>query len=185
MGGVFLCGSITLRVGSDLTLVFEVPGGMILAEAAVRNTVPGEGMGVEFTKMNPESRALLEGLLVRLLRNGTPPPAFCEKSLQAIENKRWELQKDRQEISRGGKLLKRWDLPQRHREHRGGEGMDGKCRRGDTPVATGSMRNLLRMGEILAPRGAYDGRSRRLREHTPSCGEKEGRVGDTVSRTFT
>ena len=68
MGGVFLCGSITLRVGSDLTLVFEVPGGMILAEAAVRNTVPGEGMGVEFTKMNPESRALLEGLLVRLLR---------------------------------------------------------------------------------------------------------------------
>ena len=68
MGGVFLCGSITLRVGSDLTLVFEVPGGMILAEAAVRNIVPGEGMGVEFTKMNPQSRALLEELLMRLLR---------------------------------------------------------------------------------------------------------------------
>ena len=85
------------------------------------------------------------------------PRVFCEKSVQAIENKRWELQKERQEILRGGKLLKRWDLPPRpgrgrqgHRERRGGEGMDGEYRRGDTPVATGSMRNVLRMGEILA-----------------------------------
>ena len=68
MGDVFLCGSITLRVGTDLTLVFEVPGGMILAEAVVRNIVPGEGMGVEFTKMNPQSQALLDELLTRLLR---------------------------------------------------------------------------------------------------------------------
>jgi len=68
IGGVFLCGSITLPVGSDLTVVFEVPGGMVLAEAVVRNTVPGEGMGVEFTKMNPQSRDLLEQLLTRLLR---------------------------------------------------------------------------------------------------------------------
>jgi PilZ domain-containing protein len=67
MGGVFLCGS-TLRVGSDLTLIFEVPGGMVMAEAVVRNIVPDEGMGVEFTKMNTQSRALLEGLLTRLLR---------------------------------------------------------------------------------------------------------------------
>lgn len=68
MGGVFLCGPITLREGSDLTVVFEVPGGMVLAEAVVRNTVPGEGMGVEFAKMNDASRALLEQLLARLLR---------------------------------------------------------------------------------------------------------------------
>jgi PilZ domain len=67
-GGLFLCGSNTLRVGTDLTLVFEVPGGMVLADAVVRNVVPGEGMGVEFTKMNPQSRLLLEGLLTRLLR---------------------------------------------------------------------------------------------------------------------
>jgi hypothetical protein len=67
-GGIFLCGTITLRVGSELTLVFEVPGGMVMAEAVVRNNVPGEGMGVEFTKMNPESQALLDGLLRRLLR---------------------------------------------------------------------------------------------------------------------
>ena len=68
MGGLFLCGSITQRVGTDLTLVFEVPGGMILAEAVVRNIVPGQGMGVEFTKMNPQSQALLDELLTRLLR---------------------------------------------------------------------------------------------------------------------
>lgn len=68
MGGLFLCGSNTLRVGAVLTLVFEVPGGMVLADAVVRNIVPGEGMGVEFIKMNPEIRVLLEGLLSRLLR---------------------------------------------------------------------------------------------------------------------
>jgi hypothetical protein len=68
VGGLFLCGSITLRVGTGLTLVFEVPGGIVLADAVVRNIVPGEGMGVEFTKMNPQNRILLEGLLTRLLR---------------------------------------------------------------------------------------------------------------------
>ena len=65
---MFLCGSITMRVGTDLTLVFEVPGGMVMADAVVRNVVPGEGMGVEFTKMNAQSRVLLEELLTRLLR---------------------------------------------------------------------------------------------------------------------
>jgi hypothetical protein len=68
VGGLSLCGSITLRIGSDLTVVFEVPGGMVMAEAVVRNVVPAQEMGVEFTKMNPESRALLEQLLTRLLR---------------------------------------------------------------------------------------------------------------------
>jgi hypothetical protein len=68
MGGLFLCGSNTVRVGTNLTLVFEVPGGMVLAEAVVRNIVHGEGMGVEFIKMNPQIRVLLEGLLTRLLR---------------------------------------------------------------------------------------------------------------------
>jgi hypothetical protein len=51
-------------------------------------------------------------------------------------------------------------------------------------VATESMRNILKMEEILALRGAYDGRSRWLREYTLGCGGKEGRNGDTVSRTL-
>jgi hypothetical protein len=68
VGGLSLCGSVTMRVGTDLTLVFEVPEGTVMAQAVVRNVVAGEEMGVEFTKMNPESRALLERLLTRLLR---------------------------------------------------------------------------------------------------------------------
>ena len=68
MGGAFLCGEITMRVGTELRLVFEVPGGVLMSEAVVRNVVPGQGMGVEFTNMSEQSRALLEQLLRRLLR---------------------------------------------------------------------------------------------------------------------
>ena len=67
MAGAFLSGN-TLRVGTELSLVFQVPGGVLQAEAVVRNIVIGEGMGVEFTKINPEGRILLEQLLTRLLR---------------------------------------------------------------------------------------------------------------------
>ena len=54
--------------GTSLKLVFEVPGGLVFADAVVRNMVPGEGMGVEFTKITTQDRALLERLLERLLR---------------------------------------------------------------------------------------------------------------------
>jgi PilZ domain len=65
---LFLSGSRIKPVGTTLKLVFQVPGGMVFADAVVRNIVPGEGMGVEFTKINPQDRALLERLLKRLLR---------------------------------------------------------------------------------------------------------------------
>lgn len=68
MGGMFLAGPNVVPIGTILRLVFEVPGGMVQAEAVVRNVTPGEGMGVEFTKLNPENRVLLEKLLKRLLR---------------------------------------------------------------------------------------------------------------------
>jgi hypothetical protein len=67
MGGLFLSGSTTPPIGKDLKLLFEVPGGMVQADAVVRNIAPGEGMGVEFTKINPQDRILLERLLSRLL----------------------------------------------------------------------------------------------------------------------
>ena len=65
-------------------------------------------------------------------------------------------------------------------EERGGE-LLGTSAGEVTPVATGSMRNVLRAGEIeiLAPRGAYDGRSRRLRENTLGCRRKKEGNGDT------
>jgi hypothetical protein len=68
MGGLFLSGFNTLSVGTNLRLVFEVPGGSVQAEAVVRNIAHGEGIGVEFTKMGPRDRVLLERLLRRLLR---------------------------------------------------------------------------------------------------------------------
>ena len=67
-GGIFLSASIVRPVGTSLTLVFEVPGGVVLAEAVVRYILPGEGMGVEFTRIGPEAKALLERLMQRLLQ---------------------------------------------------------------------------------------------------------------------
>ena len=39
-------------------------------------------------------------------KGDTPPRVFCGKRLQAIEKKGRECEKERQEISRGGKLLR-------------------------------------------------------------------------------
>ncbi len=68
MGGLFLSVSNAPPVGVNLRLVFEVPGGSVQAEGVVRDIVLGEGMGVEFTRMAPQDRILLERLLTRLLR---------------------------------------------------------------------------------------------------------------------
>jgi hypothetical protein len=68
MGGLFISAPDPPPVGTKLTLSFEVPGGNVQAEAIVRNIVPGEGMGVEFTKLRLKDRILLEKLLKRLLR---------------------------------------------------------------------------------------------------------------------
>lgn len=67
-GGLSVSGDITRPVGSTLMLVFEVPGGVVHAEAVVRNSLPGKEMGLEFTSMGPRARALLDDLLKRLLR---------------------------------------------------------------------------------------------------------------------
>lgn len=67
-GGLSASGDITRPVGSSLMLVFEVPGGVVQAEAVVRNVVPGKEMGLEFTSMGAQARALLDDLLKRLLR---------------------------------------------------------------------------------------------------------------------
>lgn len=68
MGGMFISESTPLAIGTNLKLVFQVPGGIVAADAVVRNVVSGEGMGVEFTKLGSTDRVLLERLLKRLLR---------------------------------------------------------------------------------------------------------------------
>lgn len=67
-GGLSVSSSITRPVGSSLMLVFEVPGGVVQAEAVVRNVIAGKEMGLEFTSIGDQARALLDDLLKRLLR---------------------------------------------------------------------------------------------------------------------
>jgi PilZ domain len=67
MGGLFIAAPNPPPVGTKLRLAFEVPNGNVRAEAIVRSIVPGEGMGVEFTKIDLKDRVLLQRLLKRLL----------------------------------------------------------------------------------------------------------------------
>jgi hypothetical protein len=68
MGGLFVATPSPAPVGTKLLLTFQVPGGNVQPEAIVRNIAPGEGMGVEFTRMEPKERSLLESLMSRLLQ---------------------------------------------------------------------------------------------------------------------
>lgn len=68
MGGLFISASNAPPVGTNLRLVFEVPGGNVQADGVVQDIAPCRGMGVEFTRMGLKERILLERLLKRLLR---------------------------------------------------------------------------------------------------------------------
>jgi hypothetical protein len=71
LGGLFIRVSEPPAIGDVIRLYFEVPGGQIRARAVVRSSIDGEGMGVEFTSMEPEARGRLNQLLRRLLRDST------------------------------------------------------------------------------------------------------------------
>ncbi len=66
LGGLFIATAHAPLVGSLLKLCLELPGGEVRARATVRDSKPGEGMGVEFTMMAPEDRARLQQMLKRL-----------------------------------------------------------------------------------------------------------------------
>ncbi len=66
-GGLFVISQQPAPVGSRVRLLFDIPGGEVLATAVVRNHVAGRGMGLEFVEIQPDDRARLEGLLQRLL----------------------------------------------------------------------------------------------------------------------
>lgn len=68
MGGIYICVPNPPPVGTKLKLAFEVPGGDVQTEGIVRNIEAGKGMGIQFTRLNPKDRILLQGLLNRLLR---------------------------------------------------------------------------------------------------------------------
>lgn len=75
LGGLFIQVNEPPAVGDVIRLYFEVPGGEIRARAVIRSSIPGEGMGVEFTAMGPEARGRLNLLLQRLLRTSAEPKA--------------------------------------------------------------------------------------------------------------
>lgn len=66
-GGLFIATLDPAPKGTPLRMLFEVPGGEILATGVVRDCRPGRGMGVEFTQMGAQEIARLEGLLHKLL----------------------------------------------------------------------------------------------------------------------
>jgi PilZ domain len=68
MGGLFVAEPNAPAIGTNVRLSFEVPGGSVHMEAVVRNVTPGQGMGIEFVKLNTRDRVLMEMLLRRLLR---------------------------------------------------------------------------------------------------------------------
>ena len=68
MGGLFISATEPPPVGTKIRLAFDVPGGSVRADAVVRDVTPGEGLGVEFTRMDLGAKLLLQKLMNRLLR---------------------------------------------------------------------------------------------------------------------
>ena len=139
------------------------------------------GIGERWGEIGSRSRMAMPEPKSR--EGGMPPRVFLQKSPQAIENKRLERAKERKERKRVRKRLKT-------KGRLGGQGRQigfateaqrHRAREQEYTPTTGSMRNVLRMGKILAPRGADDGRSSWLRKHTRGCGGIRGPNGDTVS----
>jgi hypothetical protein len=69
MGGLFIATPKPAPVGTKVRLAFELPGGNLHPEAIVRNVAPGQGMGVEFTRLELKEQLLLQNLMDRLLRD--------------------------------------------------------------------------------------------------------------------
>jgi hypothetical protein len=66
-GGLSIATPEPASSGDLLDVFFEVPAGEINAQAVVRHSRAGQGMGVEFVAMSDEARAHLDHLLKKLL----------------------------------------------------------------------------------------------------------------------
>src|ERR1700683_389021 len=63
VGGLFIATPSPLALGSSVSVLLSVPEGEIRSRATVRNTIPGEGMGVEFTEISQQDQVRLERLV--------------------------------------------------------------------------------------------------------------------------
>jgi Tfp pilus assembly protein PilZ len=67
VGGLFIASPTPLALGSVVAILLSVPEGEIRSRATVRNIIPGEGMGVQFTEISQQDQTRLEKLVTRLL----------------------------------------------------------------------------------------------------------------------
>ncbi|MGC2420980.1 MAG: PilZ domain-containing protein [Candidatus Acidiferrales bacterium] len=67
LGGLFIRTAEPAPVGASVELAFNLPDGEVRARAVVRNSKPGEGMGVEFVGMDQVARSRLQAAMKRLL----------------------------------------------------------------------------------------------------------------------
>ncbi len=75
VGGLFIATPTPLAVGSVVTLLLSVPEGEIRSRATVRNLIPGEGMGVQFTDISLQDQTRVDKLVGRLLSAESSVPS--------------------------------------------------------------------------------------------------------------
>jgi curved DNA-binding protein CbpA len=80
MGGVFLCVAKPLPPGTNLELIFDVPGGEVRARAIVRHAKPGQGMGVKFMHMQADDRPRLNRFVQHLEAEKRKSAAAAQRS---------------------------------------------------------------------------------------------------------
>src|SRR3984885_9017172 len=82
VGGVFIPTPTPLPVSTVLPVLLSVPEGEIRGRTTVRNIVPAEGMGVQFTEITAENQERLDRLAGRLLmaESNTPSESPARKS---------------------------------------------------------------------------------------------------------
>jgi hypothetical protein len=69
MGGLFIETNVPKPLGISANLHFLVQEGQIRADAVVRHTNPGRGLGLRFTAVRNEDRQRLAELMKRLRRS--------------------------------------------------------------------------------------------------------------------
>jgi PilZ domain-containing protein len=66
LGGLSIRTKEAPAVGTFIQLLIDIPGGGVRARAIVRNTKPGDGMGVGMVSMSQEDRQRLSHFLGKL-----------------------------------------------------------------------------------------------------------------------
>ena len=91
VGGVFLLVAHPLSAGTQVEMLFDVPGGEVRARAIVRHGRPGHGMGVQFVHMGADDRARLHRFIKQLAEESSletipPPSSWFERGALPLDS---------------------------------------------------------------------------------------------------